>query len=97
MRPLKRPWEHRPLSISGLSFFIYASNYLLYPFYAHVRRPFGPPPLADQQVGGILMWSGGMLIDVAWLVLATTAWLRSEATRTRRVDEQIARELAARS
>jgi len=84
-----------PETMTG--FFIYASNYLLYPFYAHVRRPFGPPPLADQQIGGILMWSGGMLIDAAWLVLATTAWLRSEATRTRRVDEQIARELAARS
>ncbi len=84
-----------PETLTG--FFIYASNYVLYPFYSAVRRPFGLAPLADQQLGGILMWSGGMMIDSVWLVLAIIAWLNSDALRTRRIDGQIARDLARRA
>jgi len=73
-------------------FFIYASPYLMYPFYATVDRPFGPGPLADQQLGGALMWSGSMLLDTAWIALAARDWLRADARRTRRQDLSIARE-----
>lgn len=82
-----------PETMTG--FFLYGSGYVLHPFYQSVQRPFGPGPLADQQLGGALMWAGGMIIDVAWIALATSEWFRNEARRTRRLDAQLARELSA--
>jgi putative copper resistance protein D len=79
-----------PEAITG--FFIYASPYVMYPYYAGVARPFGPSPLTDQQLGGSLMWSAGMLLDTAWVALAARDWLRADARRTRRLDLLAARE-----
>lgn len=73
-----------PESMTG--FFIYGSNYLLYPFYGHVSRPFGFSPLKDQQFAGALMWGGAMLIDTVWVSLAVLEWLRSEERRSHRID-----------
>jgi cytochrome c oxidase assembly factor CtaG len=73
-----------PETMTG--FFIYSSNYLLYPFYASVDRPFGPAPLADQQLAGALMWSGSMLIDSVWVTVAVLEWLKSEERRAHRLD-----------
>ena len=73
-----------PETMTG--FFIYASRYLLYPFYGDVARPFGPTPLPDQQLAGALMWSGSMLIDSVWVSIAVLEWLRSEERRARRLD-----------
>jgi cytochrome c oxidase assembly factor CtaG len=81
-----------PEAITG--FFIYASPYVMYPFYAHVTRPFGPAALVDQQLGGSLMWSSGMLLDAAWLAVAARQWLRADARRTRRLDVTTAREVS---
>ncbi|MEP7369927.1 MAG: cytochrome c oxidase assembly protein [Dermatophilaceae bacterium] len=83
-----------PETMTG--FFIYASPTVMYPFYALVDRPFGPAALADQQLGGALMWSGSMLIDAGWVTLAALAWLRSEEARGRRLNTVIAREIGAR-
>jgi putative copper resistance protein D len=64
---------------------------VLYPWYAAVARPWGPSPLTDQQIGGSLMWAGGMLLDTGWLIAAVAAWLNAEQARTRRIDAQLAR------
>ncbi|MGZ4477371.1 MAG: cytochrome c oxidase assembly protein [Nocardioidaceae bacterium] len=69
-----------------LGFFVYAAPRLAYPFYAHVDRPFGPGPLADQRLAGALMWSSSMLLGVVWVVVAGLNWLRAEERRGRRVD-----------
>ena len=82
-----------PETMTG--FFIYASTFVMYPFYATVNRPFGPGPLADQQLGGALMWAGSMGIDAVWIALAAHEWLRSEEAKGRRVDAVLARELQA--
>jgi putative membrane protein len=79
-----------PESLTG--FFIYAQHHVLYPWYAAVARPWGPSPLADQQIGGGMMWAGGMLIDTGWLVIAVAAWLSAEQVKTRRIDAQLARQ-----
>ncbi len=71
-----------PMAMIG--FFIFAAPHLSYPFYAHVERPFGPAPLADQHLGGILMWSTSMVLSTAWLVVAGNDWLLAEERRTRR-------------
>nr|WP_246298459.1 cytochrome c oxidase assembly protein [Nocardioides panaciterrulae] len=73
-----------PMAMTG--FFIFAAPHLSYPFYAHVARPFGPGPLADQHLGGILMWSTSMVLSAAWLVVAGNGWLAAEDRRTRRAD-----------
>jgi cytochrome c oxidase assembly factor CtaG len=73
-----------PETMTG--FFIYASRYLLYPFYGTVARPFGPGPLTDQQLAGALMWSGSMLIDAVWVSVAVLDWLHHEEKRSRRID-----------
>jgi putative copper resistance protein D len=75
-----------PETMSG--FFLYASTYVMYPFYLHAQRPFGPPPLVDQQLGGALMWGGSMIIDTIWVSLAVLAWLRSESRLATRIDVQ---------
>lgn len=78
-----------PEALTG--FFIYAQGHVLYPWYAAVARPWGPSPLTDQQIGGSLMWAGGMLLDTGWLIAAVAAWLNAEQARTRRIDAQLAR------
>ncbi len=67
-----------------LGFAIFAEPHLGYPYYAHVARPFGPDPLADQHLAGILMWSTSMALGVVWLVVAGYQWLEDEERRTRR-------------
>lgn len=78
------------LPMAFLGFFIFALPHLGYEFYAHTDRPFPPGPLADQRAAGIVMWSGSMVVSVAWLVLAGRNWLVDEERRTAR-DEARAR------
>jgi putative copper resistance protein D len=73
-----------PETMTG--FFIYATGYVMYPYYAQVQRPFGPSALRDQQWGGALMWSASMIIDAVWVTLAARDWLRSEREVARRID-----------
>jgi cytochrome c oxidase assembly factor CtaG len=34
--------------------------------------------LNDQRMGGTIMWSGGMIIDTVWILLAVYHWYKSE-------------------
>lgn len=77
-----------PESMTG--FFIYVSRHVLYPAYAAAERPFGPGPLADQQLAGGLMWSSGMLLGAFWVSVAVHEWLKAEARATVRIDREIA-------
>jgi putative copper resistance protein D len=82
-----------PETMTG--FFIYTAPQLLYPAYAGIERPIVTSALADQQLGGALMWSSGMVIDAVWIAVAVQAWLQSEARAGRRLDAQLAAERAA--
>lgn len=100
--PHRVPYGIRALSMFGMmfpetmtGFFIYGSRYLLFPWFGRVERPFGPPPLVDQQLGGALMWGGSMIIDSLWVVLAVMAWLRSESRLATRLDVATMGELPA--
>ena len=63
-----------PMSIVGAM--ITLSGSVLYPFYAEAPRLFGLSPLADQQLGGLIMWvPGGLLF---WVVM-TVVWFRWSA------------------
>ena len=75
-----------------VGFAIYTAGAVLYPHYSGVDdRPWGPSTaLADQRVGGALMWSSAMLFDVLWISVAVWEWMKSEEHKARRVDAAIA-------
>ena len=81
-----------PEALTG--FFIYTARSVLYPAYAVSPRPFGLGALSDQQLAGGLMWCSAMVIGAVWIAVAVQAWLRAEARKGRRIDRQIAAELA---
>lgn len=56
-----------PETLTG--FFIYISHESAYDFMYEIN---------DQRLGGTIMWSGGMIIDVAWIMLAVFHWWKSE-------------------
>jgi len=61
-----------PMSITGA--LITLSDNVLYPFYAEAPRvAAGLDPLADQQIGGLLMWVVGAL--ALWGAM-TVVWFR---------------------
>jgi len=65
-----------PMSVAGA--LITLSGDVLYPFYAAAPRVWGGglSPLADQQLGGLVMWVGGTIY--LW-VAATVVWFRWSA------------------
>jgi cytochrome c oxidase assembly factor CtaG len=67
---------------------IYFAPTILYPHYALLGRTWGPDPLTDQQVAGIVMWGFGDVILLGALVLAVEAWLRADEKRSRRTRER---------
>jgi putative membrane protein len=60
-----------PMSLVGA--LITLAEDVLYPYYTRAPRVWGLTPVADQQLGGLLMWVGGTL--VLW-VAATVVWFR---------------------
>ena len=70
---------------------------VLYPHYVTNGRDWGPTPLADQQLGGIIMWVVGDLGFLAGMAVVVVLWMRHEERRTRRIDRRLAAERAARS
>jgi len=63
-----------PMSLVGA--LITLSEQVLYPFYTRAPRVWELAPLADQQLGGLLMWVVGTL--VLWAA-ATVVWFRWSA------------------
>ncbi|MEO8639554.1 MAG: cytochrome c oxidase assembly protein [Chloroflexota bacterium] len=72
---------------------IYFAPAILYPHYASLGRTWGPDPLTDQQLAGIVMWGLGDVILLGALVLAVEAWLRADEKRSRRTRERAAHDV----
>jgi putative copper resistance protein D len=80
---------------SFLGVAIMSASTVLYPHYATNARGWGPSPLDDQKMGGIIMWVVG---DIAFLVgmgVVVALWMRHEERRTRRLDARLAAERIA--
>jgi putative membrane protein len=73
-----------------------SASTVLYPHYLTNARSWGPTPLADQQLGGMLMWVVGDLAFLAGMAIVALAWMRHEERRTARIDARLAAERAAR-
>ena len=97
--PHRMPYVYRIMMIFGLGPMhvllgipvmmgtdIFAESY-----YLELARDWGPTLLADQQVGGGLLWIFGDVVTVAFLGGIYLQWLRSDAREARRVDRQLDR------
>ncbi len=71
-----------PMSIVGAMITLAAAP--LYPFYTEAPRVWGLSPMADQQIGGLMMWVPGGL--VFWLAM-TVVWFRWSAREERGTGE----------
>jgi putative copper resistance protein D len=69
---------------------------VLYPHYLTNVRSWGPTPLVDQNVGGMLMWVGGDVVFLLAMGLVVAAWVRAEDRRTAREDARLDTRTAAR-
>jgi putative membrane protein len=69
---------------------------VLYPHYLSNLRDWGPTPLADQSLGGIVMWVFGDLAFLVGMAFVVAAWVRHEDRRTARLDARLDAEQAAR-
>ena len=58
----------------------------LYPHYLTNLRDWGPTPIVDQNVGGMLMWVGGDVVFLLAMGFVVAAWVRAEDRRTARLD-----------
>ena len=58
----------------------------LYPHYVSNLREWGPTPIVDQNVGGMLMWVGGDVVFLLAMGFVVAAWVRHEDRRTARAD-----------
>jgi putative membrane protein len=67
----------------------------LYPHYLSNAREWGPTPIVDQNVGGMLMWVGGDVVFLLAMGLLVAAWVRAEDRRTAREDVREDARLAA--
>ncbi|GIW20714.1 MAG: hypothetical protein KatS3mg065_1010 [Chloroflexota bacterium] len=78
-----------------LSLAIYSASEPLYPHYATLVRPWGPTPLADQQLGGGIMWVAGDLMFLVVALVLLWAWMEAEGRATARSDARAEVERAA--
>ncbi len=67
---------------------IYFAPGILYRHYATGERAWGPSPLLDQQIGGLLMWTAGDLVMLLAVAALVAAWMRADVRRSRRLDLQ---------
>lgn len=63
-----------PETLTG--FFIYISHESAYDYMYDLN---------DQRLGGTIMWSGGMIIDVIWIMLAVYHWWKSEELKSKSI------------
>ena len=69
---------------------------VLYSHYATNDRAWGPAAIADQNLGGILMWVFGDVFFLVGMGAVVAAWTRHEDRRTARLDARLDAEQAAR-
>lgn len=74
---------------SFLGVAIMSASTVLYPHYLTNVRSWGPTPLADQNLGGVLMWVGGDIVFLVAMALVVAAWVRQEDRRTARLDARL--------
>ena len=80
---------------SFLGLAIYSTSSVLFEHYRTVERSWGPSPLEDQRLAGVLMWVGGDVVFLIAMVAVVIGWMRHEERRTARLDARLDAELRA--
>lgn len=65
---------------------IYFAPTVLYAHYATNERAWGPSPIVDQQIGGLLMWTAGDLAMLVAVAVLIGAWMQADMRRAARAD-----------
>ena len=81
---------------SFLGVALMSASTVMYPHYVTNLREWGPAPLEDQQLGGVIMWVVGDVVFLAGMAVVIVLWMRHEERRTVRLDARLAAERAAR-
>jgi putative membrane protein len=74
---------------SFLGVALYSASAPLYQHYVTNVRSWGPTPIDDQRLGGVIMWVVGDMILLVAMVVVVAAWMRHEDRRTKRMDAQL--------
>ncbi|GIU96260.1 MAG: hypothetical protein KatS3mg013_0063 [Actinomycetota bacterium] len=91
--PVPRPWSHPArllalfLAMPAMSFLalaIHAAEAPLYP--TAVRLEGAEAALASQRAGAVVMWIGGNLLLVGWMLVVAARWRTEEERRQRRLE-----------
>lgn len=80
---------------SFLAVAIYNAEHVIFAHYRSVARTWGPTPLQDQQLAGIIMWVGGDAVFLIALVILAYGWVKQDEREALRQDRARAREKAA--
>ena len=65
---------------------IYFAPQPIYAHYATLELAWGPSPLVDQQIGGLLMWAAGNVLLLGAITLVVADWMRADERRSRILD-----------
>jgi putative membrane protein len=76
-------------SMAFLGLALFSANHVLYPTYGVVEGT--AKAIADQRIGGTLMWLGGMVNIVPALAFVMLAWMRADERAALRIDAQLLR------
>jgi putative copper resistance protein D len=74
---------------SFLGVALMSASTVLYPHYLTNLRTWGATALADQSLGGILMWVVGDVVFLAAMAGVVVAWVRHEDRKTARLDARL--------
>jgi cytochrome c oxidase assembly factor CtaG len=72
-----------------LGLVLYSSDRPLYHHYATVERAWGPAPIEDQRLAGVVMWVGGEFLTLIALVVVVLAWMRYDERLAVREDRRL--------
>lgn|SRR5919109_1277975 len=70
---------------------IYSAQTVLYRHYETVSRAWGPEPIQDQRIAGMIMWIAGDLLFLVALGFIAVAWMRSDIKEAARIDRRLDR------
>ncbi|MFN0096176.1 MAG: cytochrome c oxidase assembly protein [Dehalococcoidia bacterium] len=75
---------------------IYNAQRVIFPHYENLQRDWGPSPLSDQELAGVMMWVVGDMFFLVAVICLAYGWVQHEEREAKRVDRRLARERAAR-
>ena len=68
---------------------LYSADRVLYDHYLTLPRAWGPTPLEDQHLAGVVMWVGGEFVTVAALAAVIVAWMGHEDRMAAKEDRRL--------